>query len=617
MKSHLLTILCFFTLVFGLNAQVTSVGLIGSATPGGWDNETPMTKLTDSTWTLDITLVNGFCKFRANNSWDLSWGDTTFPKGIGSTEPGGENNVPVFGGDYTVTFNSNSGEYYFDVDSDIGIIGDATPGGWDNDTDMYIDPTDTNQYYIVLNLTNKSAKFRQDDSWAVNWGATAFPEGVAVLGSPDNIPISNAGKYRVDFNKATGAYKFSEEVDFRSIGMIGDATPTGWDNETPMTKDASNPDLWNIIITLKEGQFKFRGDSTWAKNWGEGSFPNGVGVFNSANNIVVSAENAGEYQGTFNTKTAEYNFVERIDYPTLGIIGSATPGGNNTATPMVKDPNDKTKWSLRIKLVNGDLRFIPENNIELSWGGANFPAGTAEGGFSPDIAIPAGDYKITFNSATLVYNFETIVEYNRISLVGKSGPAGDWPDGNNPTDESRDAFMTKDPNDINLWRLANVTLVDYDPNADGGIKFRVDAKWDINWGKPSASTDSGFPSGTAERPGKNIEPVAGTYNVAFRSDTGEYAFSEASSTYDLLSGDVIKIFPNPAKDFLNVEVNTDALKGQVKVTLYNVNGQELRTQVLNTQGTSKINVSDIQAGNYVLRISNDKNLVAKSVVIIK
>lgn len=603
MKSHLLTIFCFFTLAFGLNAQVTSVGLIGDATPGGWGAETPMTKLTDSTWTLDITLTSAFCKFRANNAWDVNWGSTDFPKGKGTQ---GGPDIPVFAGDYTVTFNSNTGEFYFDVFSDIGIIGNATPGGWDSDTDMYIDPVDSNKYYTILNLTLGAAKFRQNDSWDINWGSGDFPSGIATQGGSD-IPIPAAGKYRIDFDKSTGAYNFAEVVDFRSIGMIGDATPTGWENETPMTKDAANADLWNIIITLKEGQFKFRADSSWAKNWGEGGFPNGVGVFNSANNIAVSADNAGEYQGTFNTKTFEYNFVKRIDYATLGIIGSATPGGFDTATPMVQDPTDITKWSLRIKLVDGDLRFIPENNIELSWGGADFPSGTAEGGFSPDIAITAGDYKITFNSATLVYNFEAIVEYDRISLVGKSGPFGEWPG----ADDSKDAFLVKDAADFNRWTLDNVALTAHTGANDEGVKFRVNAAWDINWG----SAD--FPIGTGTRNGANIVTLAGTFNITFKSDTGDYAFAEPSSTYDLLSGDVIKIFPNPAKDFINIEVNTDALKGQVNVTLYNVNGQELRTQVLNNQGTSKINVSDINPGNYVLRISNDKNIVAKSVVIVK
>lgn len=605
MKSHLLTILCFFTLAIGLNAQIASIGLIGDATPGGWATETPMTRVSDSTWTLDITLTSASCKFRANNAWDLSWGDTAFPRGIGSSEPGSPN-IPVFAGDYTVTFNSNSGAYYFDVDSDIGIIGSATPGGWDNDTDMYIDAADTNKYYTVLNLTLGAAKFRQNDGWDVNWGSPDFPSGVGTQNGMD-IPIPAAGKYRIDFDKSTGEYNFAEEVDFRSIGMIGSATPGGWDNETPMTKDALNPDLWNIIITLTEGEFKFRADSTWDKNWGEGSFPNGVGVFNSGGNIAVSADNAGEYQGTFNTKTFEYSFLERIDYVTVGIIGSATPGGFNTATPMVKDADDNTKWTLRIVLTDGDLRFIPENDLGQSWGGADFPTGTAEGGFSPDIDIPAGDYKITFNSTTLEYNFEAVVEYNRLSLVGKSGPFGEWPG----ADDSKDTYLTKDADNINLWTHNGITLTNFSDAADGGVKFRVDAAWDINWG----SAD--FPTGIATRNGPNIEPVAGTYRVEFRSDTGEYAFSESSSTYDLLSGNVIKIFPNPAKDFLNVEVNTDALKGQVNVTLFNVNGQELRTQVLNINGTSKINVSDIQAGNYVLRISNDKNLVVKSVVIVK
>ncbi len=109
----------------------------------------------------------------------------------------------------------------------------------------------------------------------------------------------------------------------------------------------------------------------------------------------------------------------------------------------------------------------------------------------------------------------------------------------------------------------------------------------------------------------------GTYKVDFRSDTGEYAFAEPSSTYDLLSSDVIKIFPNPAKDVLNLEVNTDALQGNVTATLFNIKGEQIASQLININGAAKINVSGFQAGNYVLRISNDKNLVAKSVVIVK
>ncbi len=190
MKSHLLTILCFFTLAFGLNAQVTSVGLIGSATPGGWDNETPMTKLTDSTWTLDITLTTAACKFRANNNWDLSWGDKAFPTGIGSSTPGSPD-IPVFAGDYTVTFNSNSGAYYFDVDSDIGIIGDATPGGWDKGTLMDYD-AETQKWSVTVTLGDGEMKFRWDAAWTINFGGSLG----ALTQDGGNIKVS-AGTYTI------------------------------------------------------------------------------------------------------------------------------------------------------------------------------------------------------------------------------------------------------------------------------------------------------------------------------------------------------------------------------------------------------------------------------------
>ncbi|WP_162126496.1 T9SS type A sorting domain-containing protein [Flavobacterium phycosphaerae] len=56
------------------------------------------------------------------------------------------------------------------------------------------------------------------------------------------------------------------------------------------------------------------------------------------------------------------------------------------------------------------------------------------------------------------------------------------------------------------------------PNA-GGIKFRADHAWTVNWGS------SAFPSGTGVQNGDNIQCIAGTYDVTFNSTTGEYNFS--------------------------------------------------------------------------------------------
>ena len=58
----------------------------------------------------------------------------------------------------------------------VGIIGDATPNGWDASTPMVQDPVDTNVWTLEVELFAGEAKFRADDSWDVNWGATSFPD---------------------------------------------------------------------------------------------------------------------------------------------------------------------------------------------------------------------------------------------------------------------------------------------------------------------------------------------------------------------------------------------------------------------------------------------------------
>ena len=57
---------------------ITSIGIIGAATPGGWDADTDLTyNKTERCWEVkDIKLKAGECKFRANKGWDINWGGT-------------------------------------------------------------------------------------------------------------------------------------------------------------------------------------------------------------------------------------------------------------------------------------------------------------------------------------------------------------------------------------------------------------------------------------------------------------------------------------------------------------------------------------------------------------
>ena len=54
-----------------LSPQGLTWGLIGAATPGGWDSETPMTYDAEKgCWSCTVALTAGEMKFRANGSWD-------------------------------------------------------------------------------------------------------------------------------------------------------------------------------------------------------------------------------------------------------------------------------------------------------------------------------------------------------------------------------------------------------------------------------------------------------------------------------------------------------------------------------------------------------------------
>lgn len=83
---------------------------------------------------------------------------------------------------------------------DWGIIGSATPTGWDSDTNLNYDLA-TKTYSITMNMIPGAYKFRLDDGWGTNYGSNSSTGGDLVLGGAD-IPIAVAGSYKItaDFN---------------------------------------------------------------------------------------------------------------------------------------------------------------------------------------------------------------------------------------------------------------------------------------------------------------------------------------------------------------------------------------------------------------------------------
>ncbi|WP_228850422.1 SusE domain-containing protein [Aegicerativicinus sediminis] len=89
-------------------------GLIGDATPTGWDSDTDMVYDSASgTWSVDIYLTANKIKFRANNNWDWNYGDDG---GDGLLEPSGADIVVPAEGSYKVVLDlSNPREYTYSL----------------------------------------------------------------------------------------------------------------------------------------------------------------------------------------------------------------------------------------------------------------------------------------------------------------------------------------------------------------------------------------------------------------------------------------------------------------------------------------------------------------------
>ncbi|MEZ4885601.1 MAG: SusF/SusE family outer membrane protein [Chitinophagales bacterium] len=197
----------FYNITFNSNTleysfEVATLGVIGSATPGGWDAETRMKHVGGGIYRMVLGLNDGEAKFRGNNDWPINWGSGDFPVGLG-TQDG--SNIPVSKGLYMISINALTGDYSFGP-ATVGIIGDATPGGWGEDTDMTVDADNPAILRGTFDLVDGEAKFRANNDWPINWGAGDFPSGVGTLDG-SNIPVS-AGTYNVTFNVNTGEYSF-------------------------------------------------------------------------------------------------------------------------------------------------------------------------------------------------------------------------------------------------------------------------------------------------------------------------------------------------------------------------------------------------------------------------
>ena len=108
-----------------------------------------------------------------------------------------------------------------------------------------------------------------------------------------------------------------------TLGIIGSATPAGWNQPEAIEFQRLGPNDWVLDISLTEGEVKFLANHEWTMNWGaprpwvatsggyeagqlslDDAFPSGTAWFNGLNIPV----RAGRYRVRFDTQSGRYSF---------------------------------------------------------------------------------------------------------------------------------------------------------------------------------------------------------------------------------------------------------------------------------------------------------------------
>ncbi len=72
-----------------------------------------------------------------------------------------------------------------------------------------------------------------------------------------------------------------------------------------------------------------------------------------------------------------------------------------------------------------------------------------------------------------------------------------------------------------------------------------------------------------------------------------------------LISDKIKIYPNPAKENLIIELMESKISQRTTISIYNIQGQLCR-QIISNQSKTEVDIKDLSAGIYIIKVNNDK-----------
>ena len=281
--------------------------MLGQVNGNEWDATSPvwMNKISDGVYQLKVTTTadKNWFKFYAGSNYVKGDWDSINKGALGCKENGsedsfgyilyngdswGELQTPVIpgAGTWIVTLDMNNLTYTVGKPV-LYMAGDAN--GW-NQIDV-LNGDDGVHFTGYMYLNQNGFKFCTQP----NWDGTNYGADFNTAGDAANITITEpAGYYKVDVDLSAKTYTL---IPITTIGIIGSASPNGWDSDVDMTYVPYNAETkelgyWEAKdITLASGEIKFRANDDWAINWG-----------GDVNALTQSGANISVDAGTYDIK---------------------------------------------------------------------------------------------------------------------------------------------------------------------------------------------------------------------------------------------------------------------------------------------------------------------------
>lgn len=260
--------------------------MLGQVNGNEGDAKSPvwMTKMSDGVYQLKVTTEKdkNYFKFYEGSKWDESGNWDVINKGVMGCEKDGcedasgtiyytgdswgtpQSMVIAGAGTWIVTLDMNNLSYSVGKPV-LYMKGDAN--GWDGYD--YLSGEDGVKFTGFMYLNQNGFKF----TTAPDWSGTGYGANFDTAPDAANIVITEpAGYYQVDVDLSEKTYTLTP---ITSIGIIGSASPNGWDSDVDMTYVPYNKDTkevngyWEVKnITLSAGEIKFRANDGWDISWG-------------------------------------------------------------------------------------------------------------------------------------------------------------------------------------------------------------------------------------------------------------------------------------------------------------------------------------------------------------